>query len=217
MAANKVSENPENKPYPSIRLFKNPMLEALSHVHPVVPALWAVPLVLYQLYLSSDTNLGFTWISQWFSLGILIWTLSEYLLHRYVFHFHATSNAGKRFVFLFHGIHHDDPNDPTRLVMPPIAAWVLAVMFYYGFKFIMGETNVHPFFAGFITGYLAYDYIHFATHHFKMKSPIAQYLKRNHMRHHFAESEYKWGVSSPLWDFILGTYEAKPTQKSKSQ
>ena len=46
--------------------------------------------------------------------GGLAWTLIEYSVHRFMFHFKARSGVGKYLVYLFHGIHHDDPNDDTR-------------------------------------------------------------------------------------------------------
>ena len=50
-----------------------------------------------------------------------------------------------------------------------------------------------------------YDYIHFATHHFKMSSPAARFLKRYHLQHHFQHHDAKYGVSSPLWDYVFRT------------
>jgi sterol desaturase/sphingolipid hydroxylase (fatty acid hydroxylase superfamily) len=60
-------------------------------------------------------------------------------------------------------------------------------------------------FAGFATGYLAYDTIHFVTHHSSARSPLARIWKRRHFRHHYADSTRDFGVSSPLWDIVLGT------------
>ena len=52
------------------------------------------------------------------ALGVLAWTLAEYVLHRYVFHWTKDTAAGRRIHFLLHGVHHDFPNDGDRLVMP---------------------------------------------------------------------------------------------------
>jgi sterol desaturase/sphingolipid hydroxylase (fatty acid hydroxylase superfamily) len=67
------------------------------------------------------------------------------------------------------------------------------------------ERVIHPLFAGFMLGYLAYDLIHYATHHFTMRSGAAKYLKRYHMQHHHKTPEQRFGVSSPLWDAVFGT------------
>ena len=60
-------------------------------------------------------------------------------------------------------------------------------------------------FTGFAAGYLAYDTIHFATHHASTRSILAREWKRRHFRHHYADSTCDFGVSSPLWDIVLGT------------
>jgi sterol desaturase/sphingolipid hydroxylase (fatty acid hydroxylase superfamily) len=196
------------KTYQSVRLFKNPVLEALTHVHPSIPFVLWIPVVLYFMNLSLTTTTLTVASSLIFAgLGILFWTLTEYAMHRYVFHFEAKSKAGQYLVFLFHGIHHDDPQDPTRLVMPPVVSIALAIPFYYLFKAVLGAEACMPFFAGFIAGYLVYDYIHFATHHFMFKSKWFKTLKENHMKHHYMAKPGKWGVSSPLWDMVFGTFK----------
>jgi sterol desaturase/sphingolipid hydroxylase (fatty acid hydroxylase superfamily) len=190
----------------SSRLFKNPVLEALTHVHPSVPFIVWIPIVLYFLYFTAtqtESTPGF--IALYFVLGTLFWTITEYGMHRYVFHFPATSKAGKYLVFLFHGIHHDEPNDATRLVMPPVVSLVLGSAFYYLFKFALGPVNAMPFFSGFISGYLVYDYMHFAIHHFRPRTEFGKKIKKHHMEHHFLEKGGKWGVSNTLWDHVFGT------------
>jgi sterol desaturase/sphingolipid hydroxylase (fatty acid hydroxylase superfamily) len=64
---------------------------------------------------------------------------------------------------------------------------------------------VDPLFAGFILGYLAYDLIHYATHHFMMRKGALKFLKRYHMQHHYKTPDRRFGVSSPLWDMVFGT------------
>ena len=51
--------------------------------------------------------------------GYLFWTISEYAIHRFVFHFEPEKGIGARLHWIIHGVHHDHPNDPLRLVMPP--------------------------------------------------------------------------------------------------
>ena len=101
----------------SIRIFKNPFLESLTHVHPIVPLVFWVPIIIFLFY--RGITLKQVEIFELILLsfgGLLLWTITEYILHRYIFHWDAKSRAGKYFVFLFHGLHHDDPQDPTRLV-----------------------------------------------------------------------------------------------------
>jgi dihydroceramide fatty acyl 2-hydroxylase len=196
------------KPHQSIRIFQNPVLEVLTHVHPIIPLLIWGPVVAYLYYFSLAVDrLAAGSFAMMVITGLLFWTLTEYGMHRYVFHFNATSKPGKYLVWLFHGVHHDDPQDPTRLVMPPVVSVVLGAAFYFLFVALMGASLARPFFAAFITGYLGYDYIHFATHHFRPRTAWGKTIKENHMKHHFLKKGGKWGVSSSLWDHVFGTFQ----------
>jgi sterol desaturase/sphingolipid hydroxylase (fatty acid hydroxylase superfamily) len=191
----------------SIRLFRNPVLESLSHVHPIVPLLIWLPLALWLIYRAVAVHqVGLPGLAGIGVAGLVFWTFAEYALHRFVFHFPAKSRLGKRFVFLFHGVHHDDPRDKTRLVMPPVGAAIILAILWVIFSAVIPYPWVEPFTAFFLLGYLTYDYIHYATHHFPMRHPALRYLKQYHMKHHFAGEESRFGVSSPLWDLVFGTY-----------
>jgi sterol desaturase/sphingolipid hydroxylase (fatty acid hydroxylase superfamily) len=144
--------------------------------------------------------------------GLLLWTFVEYSLHRFLFHYEPRTERMKRAFFLFHGVHHAQPQVKTRLVMPFPISIPGALLFYgllYGLLGVwMGAPQwVNPLTAGFMVGYLAYDLIHYATHHFQMRSGPAKFLKRYHMAHHFKSPRTRYGVSSPLWDYVFRTNE----------
>jgi sterol desaturase/sphingolipid hydroxylase (fatty acid hydroxylase superfamily) len=194
----------------SARLFESSFLELFTHVHWSVPLIVFLPVVTYFLWQALETPaLGAGAIVLTVAAGLLVWTFTEYILHRYVFHYEPKSVIGKRLHFLLHGVHHDYPNDSLRLVMPPVVSLPLAAIFYFFFLFVMGPTYLPGFFAGFIVGYLFYDMIHYATHHAPMKSTTGLLLKQHHMRHHYQTDDFNYGVSSPLWDFVFGTYQEK--------
>ncbi len=200
----------------SARMFKSDFLELFSKVHPVTPLIVFVPVVGYFLYRAIfhyHSSLG--GIFGFFVMGLIFWTLAEYTLHRFIFHYHPTSDWGKRIHFIFHGVHHDFPNDSMRLVMPPSVGIPLATMFYFLFVAVMGEQHTAPFFAGFILGYLFYDLGHYAIHHFPMKNKFWQAIKNHHMRHHYQQADQGFGVSSSLWDWILGTQFRTKTPKGQ--
>lgn len=202
-----MSSSAQPKAYQSIRLFKNPLLEALTHVHPSIPFIVWIPIVAYTLFYAFETEgLSIMTLLSFAFLGLVFWTFTEYAMHRYVFHYKASTKVGQYLVFLFHGIHHDDPQDPTRLVMPPVVSLTLGAAFFVLFKAIFGPSGL-PFFAGFISGYLVYDYIHFAVHHFRPRTEMGKKLKEHHMKHHFIAHGAKWGVSSSLWDRVFQTLE----------
>lgn len=193
------------KPGKNIRLFENPVLEMMTFVHPLMPiGLWG-PIIGYCLYRGLMVDqLGWATLGL-FMGGFFIWTLTEYLLHRFMFHYVPRSKAGDRFIFLIHGIHHDDPDDQRRLLMPPVPAILLAAIFYGLFILTLGTQMVNPFFAGFLVGYLAYDYVHFFTHFGRYQSGWMKTLQRNHMTHHFRTDGKLYGVSNPLWDYVFKT------------
>lgn len=192
--------------YPSVKIFDNPILEAMTHVHPLVPLLLWGPVVLgLSWYALAVQNLGLAPFLIVAVAALVFWTFFEYTLHRYLFHFPAKSTFGKYLVYLFHGLHHDDPNDPTRLVFPPVPAVLIVLVVYGLFWLVIPFIYLNAFMAFFLVGYLAYDYIHYGTHHFPMKSKVGRYLKKYHLQHHFKKEDARYGVSSPLWDYVFGT------------
>ena len=187
-------------------MFDNPVLEWGSRVHPIVPPLIYLPVIGYLLAravgyegLAAGSVIGV------FALGIAGWSLTEYLLHRFVFHFEPDGRWGKRLHFIVHGVHHDFPHDPMRLVMPPSVSIPLAVIFWFGFNAVLGPAWAMPAFAGFLLGYLIYDMAHYHMHHHRSKNRLSLALRRYHYRHHFQQSDRGFGVTSPLWDKVFGT------------
>ena len=204
---------PPETQHQSIRLFENDFMESLTHVHPIVPLLFWSPVSAFLIWRSvvvSEIPAGELALVA--VAGLVVWTLSEYCLHRFLFHYPAKSELGKWLVFLFHGNHHHDPKEKTRLVMPPSGAVPIMAALYLLFGLVLPQQWLEPFCAFFILGYLVYDYIHYATHHFPMKHPVAKYLKLYHLKHHFSGETGRYGVSSPLWDLVFGTY--MPLNKS---
>ena len=190
----------------SIRLFENEILERLSHVHPITPLLFWSPVAGWLLWRSVTLHgFGPAAIASMAAAGIFTWTLAEYVLHRFVFHYPAKSRLGKWLVFLFHGNHHHDPRDKTRLVMPPAGGVPIMAALYGLFGLFIPSPWLEPFFAFFIVGYLIYDYIHYATHHFPMRGRVAKFLKHYHLKHHYSGESGRYGVSSPLWDWVFRT------------
>jgi len=199
MKKNFVSNSKE-----SVKMFKNPLLESLSKVPFFVPLIVYIPVIAYFCWKSVMLN-GFLPFLGYLLLGLFVWTLTEYILHRFIFHFYPSSQLGKRIHFIFHGVHHDYPNDAQRLVMPPSASIPLACAFYFLFQWLLSAPLLDGFFAGFIFGYLCYDMTHYMLHHVQFKSPFWKKLKQQHMLHHYDDATKKYGVTSDLWDKVFGT------------
>jgi sterol desaturase/sphingolipid hydroxylase (fatty acid hydroxylase superfamily) len=185
-------------------LFKSEFLNFFSRVHPAVPAVVFVPVVVVMEWLGIDRGYGALSLIALTLAGIAIWTLTEYWLHRLVFHWEPDNAFGRRMHFIIHGIHHDHPNDRLRLVMPPSVSIPLAALFFFAFLLIFGNA-AFPIFGGFILGYLGYDYTHYYVHHAVPKTKLGKQLREQHMRHHFQDHRFGYGVSSPLWDVVFRT------------
>jgi 4-hydroxysphinganine ceramide fatty acyl 2-hydroxylase len=202
-------------------------MERLSAVHPAVPHLLYLPLIGAMLWTGAAAGRPAASLARLFGAGVLVWTLVEYVIHRFVFHpprhieddtrrilsglahgepaMPALPTWRHRFYFLVHGVHHDFPSDSRRLVMPPSVSVPLAMIFYVVFYIGLGAATPAVF-AGFVTGYLCYDTIHYFTHQGATRGVIGRWQRRYHFRHHYVDSSSGFGVSSPLWDLALGTF-----------
>ena len=187
-------------------MFDNPILEWGSRVHPVVPPLLYLPVIGYLLVRAvGHENLSGAAVAGVFVLGVVAWSLGEYLLHRFVFHLEPDSRWGRQLHFIIHGVHHDFPHDPMRLVMPPSVSIPLAIGFWFLFRGVLGPEWALPAFAGFLLGYLVYDMAHYHMHHHRSKNRLSLALRRYHYRHHFQQSDRGYGVTTPVWDRVFRT------------
>ncbi len=202
----------------STRMFRSNIIEALSKVHFTVPLIIFIPVILYctyQAFISPELTLLSGLL--FFGLGLIIWTLTEYVMHRFIFHYEPKSKIGKRLHFIFHGVHHDYPKDKLRLVLPPIVSIPLASFFYAIYANIIRGDEFYAFFAAFILGYLFYDMTHYAIHHFQFKGKLWDVLKTQHLKHHYVYPDKGFGVTSPVWDKVAQTeFEEEKNKPSKS-
>lgn len=208
MKKNYISNSSE-----STRMFKSNFMEIFSKVHFSVPLFIYVPLIGFLIYKAFAQQINILYFFGYLIAGLLVWTATEYLLHRFIFHYQPTSKIGQRLHFIFHGVHHDYPKDAKRLVMPPSASIPLALLFYFLFSlFFANKAYLYTFYSGFIAGYLFYDMVHYAIHHYNFKSSIMKKVKQHHMLHHYSDSTKGYGVSSSLWDIIFKSGFVKKNQ-----
>jgi dihydroceramide fatty acyl 2-hydroxylase len=146
----------------------------------------------------------------WAAGGYVFWSLSEYWIHRAIFHFEPVGGIGARFHWIIHGVHHDHPNDPLRLVMPPSVSVPLASAFYGLFLLVLGTPIAFAFAVGFLGGYLFYDMTHYHLHHHTPRTRVGKIVRELHMRHHFEDDAHGFGISAPYWDYIFGTLSRRP-------
>jgi sterol desaturase/sphingolipid hydroxylase (fatty acid hydroxylase superfamily) len=189
-------------------MFQSRLLDRFTRVHPVVPVVIYAPVIVVMLVLAVQRD------GWWDTLGLVLvgyvlWTLFEYWLHRIVFHFEPEKGIGARIHWMIHGVHHDHPNDPLRLVMPPAASIPLAVLVVGALFLIFGSTHAPAVAAGFLFGYIVYDEMHYAMHHHNPTTRLGKRLRELHMRHHFQDDEKGFGISAPYWDVVFRTFSSR--------
>jgi sterol desaturase/sphingolipid hydroxylase (fatty acid hydroxylase superfamily) len=191
-------------------IFKNRYLETLTKAHPLL--IWSIyspVLILFPYLAIVKYNIDIYTTFMVFIAGVFWWTLTEYCLHRFAFHYHPKSKLGKRIIYIIHGNHHQFPRDKERLFMPPIPSVILASIFF-GLYFLLLGHYALAFFPGFMFGYLLYGSIHYAIHAFPPPFPWLKPLWKNHHLHHYKADHKGYGVSNTIWDRIFGTmYDCK--------
>ncbi|GAD95728.1 ceramide very long chain fatty acid hydroxylase SCS7 [Paecilomyces variotii No. 5] len=205
----------------SAPLFGNVLEPLTKTAWYMVPIIW-FPAVTYGTLVGAS---GFTNVVEpaaYWILGLCIWTLVEYGLHRFLFHidkFLPDNRVGISLHFLLHGIHHYLPMDRYRLVMPPTLFLILAFPFY---KLAHAVFSYNWYaavmvYCGGIFGYICYDMTHYFLHHRNLPLYYKE-LKKYHLQHHFADFDNGFGVTSRFWDRVFGTeLETPPPKGLKSQ
>lgn len=187
-------------------MFENKFFDYFSRVHFSIPLIVYLPVVCWFLYQSAySLHLDVASIALWGLSGLFCWSIMEYTLHRFVFHYHPKSKSGKRIHFILHGVHHDYPSDSKRLVMPPGASIPLALLIYWLCLLVFGSVYSSPFFSGFVLGYIIYDMSHYAVHHLNYKNKLFRAIKKHHMLHHYKDPNSGFGFTSKVWDKAFGT------------
>ena len=197
------------------QLFKNQYLEYLTKTHPLV--IWGMytPVLLYFPFLAITRFLiSPLTVAGFFLFGMLFWTFTEYIMHRFVFHHHPKTERTRKFVYIMHGNHHEYPRDKQRLFMPPVPSIILASAFF-GLFFLALGTKAFAFFPGFMLGYLLYGSMHYAIHAWNPPFKWMKGLWRNHHLHHYKHGNLGFGVSSTIWDFVFGTLYDRKENMSK--
>jgi sterol desaturase/sphingolipid hydroxylase (fatty acid hydroxylase superfamily) len=200
------------------QLFKNNYVEYLTKTHPLV--IWGIYLpviILLPYYAHNTLNYGLKIILMFFICGLFFWTLTEYMLHRFLFHHLPETERGKKINYILHGNHHEYPRDKQRLFMPPVPSLILASLFL-GLFYIFLAKNALTFFSGFMLGYLMYGTMHYAIHAWNPPFKWMKGLWKNHHLHHYKHSNKGFGVSSTLWDHVFGSmYDLKNEKDDKEK
>jgi sterol desaturase/sphingolipid hydroxylase (fatty acid hydroxylase superfamily) len=169
----------------------------------ILPLLAAGALFLTGRYQGSSRPAQLIWL---IPLGLFIWTITEYLLHRFVFHAEIRSPALKRIINSYHGLHHEAPRDPDWiLVQAPYALTVSALYAVIIAAICWNLFWTAGILSGIWAGFLYYEAVHYRVHISTGNGPLLRWQRRAHFHHHFHDVDRCFGVTSPLWDYVFGT------------
>ncbi|XP_062356170.1 fatty acid 2-hydroxylase isoform X2 [Cinclus cinclus] len=209
-----------------IRLFHSDFLEFLSKTAWYVVFMVWTPVVLYLSWVSytslaqGNTRLFSSFTTEYsipvhkyyfpfiFLIGMILWSLLEYLIHRFVFHMKPPASNYYLITlhFLLHGQHHKSPFDSSRLVFPPVPASLVIGFFYGVLRLLLPEVLGLSVFVGGLCGYVIYDMMHYYLHYGSPKKGTYLYgLKAYHVKHHFEHQKSGFGISTRFWDYPFRT------------
>jgi dihydroceramide fatty acyl 2-hydroxylase len=189
-------------------MFASSFLDRFTRVHPITPIVIFLPAIVVFATVGIR-DLGAPEALLGIAAGYAVWTLSEYWIHRVLFHFEPEAGLGARLHWMVHGVHHDHPDDPRRLVMPPVVSIPLGTLFFLAFVGVAGLQTAWSIAAGFFAGYLIYDMLHFMLHHGRARGRVGRLLRELHMRHHFDDDRCGFAISAPWWDVVFRTYSPR--------
>ncbi len=200
-------DRPDN--FGSAQMFSNPILERISRTHILVPItlfLGISSVSFYHALTNTSISLGIGLVVMF--LGLFAFTFVEYMMHKHFFHMEPDTPLKDKLQYSVHGVHHDYPKDKDRLAMPPFVSAAYAAIFYLVFTLIMGDFALY-FLPGFLIGYALYLAVHYIVHAYNPPKNFLKILWVNHAIHHYKDPDTSFGVSSPLWDYLLGTMPKK--------
>lgn len=189
-------------------LFEHPFLESLSVSSPKIMIPFHLLIIL--IFIRQGMQVGITnsvlVATGIFFSGLLTWTLAEYLLHRYAFHFEKEHWLLKKIHYIVHGYHHEEPRDRQRLIMPPLPVSFIILFFWTLFYLFLGQA-VWFFLPGFELGYLLYALMHYSIHTFRVSQvpSIIKPLWIHHSLHHHKYPDKAFGVTNRFWDRVFQT------------
>lgn len=191
----------------SPRFFSSPLLEMFTKTPWYGVLLVWLPVIGGLVGFAAGT-LSVGWLVHLVIDGAVLWTAYEYVFHRFLFHMDVRLPDHKLAMtahFLMHGVHHFLPLDRYRLVMPPLMLSVLATPVGVVWSLVLGPAQAAALMTGSFLGYLAYDMIHYYSHHGLYMNSYLRRMKTYHMDHHYVDPGAGFGVSSVVWDAVLNT------------
>jgi cyclopropane-fatty-acyl-phospholipid synthase len=129
--------------------------------------------------------------------GVLLWTLTEYVLHRWMLH-------GVEPFQRWHLAHHRHAGVAIRV---PLLFSVLLVLAVVGLPALLsgGSAFAAPLSAGMLLGNLLQEAVHHRLHDTRPLGSWLEARRRLHGFHHFRDERRGYGTLTDFWDRVFGT------------
>lgn len=149
-------------------------------------------------------------------LGFILWTLFEYVVHRWLFH--QTWHPILRKIYVHaHLPHHRTRRieDPFHRALHPLISVPSLLPHYLWSTFLCDGLAPLVGVCGFAIGYCVYELFHYVFHATSLPTRLAHigWVARKHaahVSHHFTHVQSNFGFTTHLWDRAFGTYVATP-------
>ncbi len=147
----------------------------------------------------------------WIVGGALLFHLSEYTFHRFLFH--APPSKWEWLLRLQHRLHYDHHVEPDRLDLLFLPLWFaipnLAATGLIAWLILSDWQIVASLLLGSILALLHYEWVHYLAHiPYRPRTRFGRWMKKYHLWHHFKNEHFWFGVSNPVLDFVYRTYRS---------
>ncbi len=175
--------------------------------HPFIPTLIFSLSVFGLIYFAQQTRPLPLWKTLGcLGIGLILWTLVEYLLHRFLFHWTQVAEPWRSLFSGLHMAHHRDPQEKSLIIAPPLVSLLSSLMLYaLCFVITWNSATSALLLAGIQIAYIYYEWVHYGVHEFRPRTPWSRYQKRYHLTHHSKKPKEVFGVTVPFWDWVFGT------------
>lgn len=182
-------------------------------------SLWFFPLAILAVFWAAImSGIGVVQAVLACAAGFLGWTLIEYLAHRFFFHWTPRQVRLRRFLQGLHLRHHGDPRNPDRLlVKPPFSLGISLILALLLAVALPNWELVACALGGLWAGFFVYELTHFRIHLSQSSGRILMGQRRRHFVHHFVDDTKWFGVTTGLWDHLLGTTGRWLTPEAESR
>jgi sterol desaturase/sphingolipid hydroxylase (fatty acid hydroxylase superfamily) len=198
------------------RMFESDFFELFSKVPPSAPFVFWIPIGIGISAFALAT--GVTTVREgapMLPLGFFGWQVTEYFVHKHLFHWLGIGPISRRFHDIVHGFHHKYPDDGDRLVMPLAVSIGIASILGGALYFAHAPAKTVPLWVGVLAGYLFYDFMHWSTHFRKPRTKWGRKMRAHHMSHHFADIDTNFGISNRFMDVLLGTLKKRTREQQR--